>query len=78
MLKTLLSIEKNGKNQAFKNAPRVIDLDLLLLDTRKNYPRLPYLSLPHPEMLHRKFVLQPISDLNTYIKIPGKRAFIAT
>ena len=76
LLKTLLSIEKKmGRTRLFKNAPRVIDLDLLLFrHEKKIIPRLPYLSLPHPEMLHRKFVLQPISDLNTYIKIPGKRA----
>ena len=76
LLKTLLNIEsKMGRTRLFKNAPRVIDLDLLLFrHEKKIIPRLPYLSLPHPEMLHRKFVLQPISDLNTYIKIPGKRA----
>ena len=76
LLKTLLNIEnKMGRTRLFKNAPRVIDLDLLLFrNEKKIISRLPYLSLPHPEMLHRKFVLQPISDLNTHIKIPGKRA----
>ena len=64
-----------GRTRLFKNAPRVIDLDLLLFrHEKKIISRLPYLSLPHPEMLHRKFVLQPISDLDTHIKIPGKRA----
>ena len=76
LLKILLNIEKKmGRTRLFKNAPRVIDLDLLLFrHEKKSISRLPYLSLPHPEMLHRKFVLQPISDLNTYTKIPGKRA----
>ena len=76
LLKILLNIEKKmGRIRLFKNAPRVIDLDLLLFKhEKKTISRLPYLSLPHPEMLHRKFVLQPVSDLNAYIKIPGKRA----
>jgi len=76
LLKILLSIEKKmGRTRLFKNAPRVIDLDLLLFrNEKKTISRLPYLSLPHPEMLHRKFVLQPVSDLDAHIKIPGKKA----
>ena len=76
LLKTLLNIEKKmGRTRLFKNAPRVIDLDLLLFrHEKKNISRSPYLTLPHPEMLRRKFVLQPVSDLDAYIKIPGKRA----
>ena len=76
LLKILLNIEKKmGRTRLFKNAPRVIDLDLLLFrHEKKIISRLPYLSLPHPEMLYRKFVLQPVSDLDVHIKIPGKRA----
>ena len=76
LLKTLLTIEKKmGRTRPFKNAPRSIDLDLLLFgQEKKNISRLPYLSVPHPEMVHRKFVLQPVSDLNAHIKIPRKKA----
>ena len=76
LLKILLNIEKKmGRNRLFKNAPRVIDLDLLIFRHQKKIiSRLPFLSLPHPEMLYRKFVLQPVSDLDAHIKIPGKRA----
>ena len=64
-----------GRTRLFKNAPRVIDLDLLLFrNEKKIISRLPYLTIPHPEMLHRKFVLRPISDLDSQIKMPGKRA----
>ena len=76
LLRTLLNIEtKMGRTRLFKNAPRVIDLDLLIFKHEKKITsRLPYLAVPHPEMLHRKFVLQPVSDLDAHIKIPGKRA----
>ena len=75
LLKTLLLIEKKmGRMRTFKNAPRVIDLDLISFkQEKKSIAQLPYLSLPHPETVRRKFVLQPILDLNKYTKIPGKR-----
>ena len=76
LLKTLLNVErKMGRIRHFKNAPRVIDLDLLVFrHEKKIISRSPFLFLPHAEMLHRKFVLQPVSDLDAHIKIPGKRA----
>ena len=76
LLRTLLNIEKKmGRTRLFKNAPRVIDLDLLLFRHEKKFiSRLPYLSLPHPEIVHRQFVLQPVSDLDAHIKIPGKKS----
>lgn len=50
-----------GKVRTYKNAPRLIDIDLLLygdvkLDTKD-------LTLPHPRMLERAFVLVPLSDI---------------
>jgi 2-amino-4-hydroxy-6-hydroxymethyldihydropteridine diphosphokinase len=52
-----------------KNAPRSVDLDLLLVDslTIQSTP----LTLPHPRLHLRAFVLKPLLDLDPDIVIPG-------
>jgi 2-amino-4-hydroxy-6-hydroxymethyldihydropteridine diphosphokinase len=61
-LRRLQDIEERlGRRRAQRWAPRIIDLDLLLygplvLDT-------PELTLPHPRLHLRRFVLQPLCDL---------------
>jgi 2-amino-4-hydroxy-6-hydroxymethyldihydropteridine diphosphokinase len=60
-----------------KNAPRNVDLDLLLVDSMiiQSTP----LSLPHPRLHVRAFVLKPLLDLEPDIAIPGQgsaRAFL--
>jgi 2-amino-4-hydroxy-6-hydroxymethyldihydropteridine diphosphokinase len=44
-----------------KNAPRVIDLDILAYETKMI--DLPHLSIPHPGVFSRKFVLVPWAEL---------------
>ena len=75
LLRRLLKIEKKlGRIRSFKNAPRIIDLDLLVYKQEKKHINLvPQLSLPHPQIVHRKFVIQPLLDLGFDIKIPGKK-----
>jgi 2-amino-4-hydroxy-6-hydroxymethyldihydropteridine diphosphokinase len=53
-----------------KNAPRNVDLDLLLVDSMiiQSTP----LSLPHPRLHVRAFVLKPLLDLEPDILIPGQ------
>ena len=63
LLDTLLQIESQfGRERGEKNQARVIDLDLIA------YNRLIVnsleLTLPHPRMHLRKFVIQPICDIN--------------
>jgi 2-amino-4-hydroxy-6-hydroxymethyldihydropteridine diphosphokinase len=61
LLKVLLQIEqKLGRVRSEKNAPRVIDLDLLLYDdvVRSDDP-----ILPHPRMHEREFVLAPLAEV---------------
>lgn len=62
LLSYLKTIErKMGREETFRYGPRMIDLDILLYDD------LCYqsdnLTIPHPQMINRRFVLQPLSDL---------------
>lgn len=50
-------------------APRVIDLDIVLFGNL--HMRDERLTLPHPEMHRRRFVLKPLSDIVPELEIPG-------
>ena len=54
------------------NAPRTLDLDLLLFDRRRL--RQTQLTLPHPRMHERAFVLVPLLEVAPSISIPGRGA----
>ena len=71
LLQSLLSIERDfGRIRDFLNAPRILDLDLLL------YADLVFhevgLTLPHPRMHERAFVLLPLLEIAPECVIPGK------
>ena len=53
-----------------RNLPRTIDLDLLLFDARRMRTRV--LTLPHPRMHQRAFVLRPLVDVAPDARIPGQ------
>jgi 2-amino-4-hydroxy-6-hydroxymethyldihydropteridine diphosphokinase len=62
LLDALLAIEvEMGRISDEKWGPRIIDLDILLYGNLilKNYR----LEIPHPEMIHRRFVLAPLAEL---------------
>ena len=63
LLDLLQTIEQQqGRERPFKNAPRTLDLDLLCYDAlHLNHPRL---TLPHPGIYERAFVLRPLADLD--------------
>lgn len=62
LLDTLLRIEQSlGRERRERWGPRVIDLDLLLYDDLSIDE--PGLTLPHPRMHERAFVLRPLADL---------------
>ncbi len=69
LLSFLLEIEsKMGRVRTVKNAPRIIDLDLLLYhDVILNTLQL---ILPHPLLQEREFVLVPLVEINPYIIHP--------
>ena len=55
---------------AERNAPRVIDIDLLYFgDERVVSDRL---ELPHPRLTQRRFVLQPLADIRPELVLPGE------
>jgi 2-amino-4-hydroxy-6-hydroxymethyldihydropteridine diphosphokinase len=62
LLDALNTIEADmGRVRTFRNAPRTLDLDLLLYDDQiVNTPRL---TIPHPRMHERAFVLAPLSEI---------------
>ena len=53
-----------------RNAPRTLDLDLLLFGRRR--VRLPQLTIPHPRMHERAFVLTPLLAIAPAVAIPGR------
>jgi len=79
LLEGLQGIERrHHRERPFANAPRTLDLDLLLFG-EEQIAR-PGLTVPHPRMHERAFVLQPLLELAPAISIPGKgraSAFLA-
>ncbi len=62
LLVSLLKIEiEAGRERPFSNAPRVLDLDLLLYDDLVLHTK--KLTLPHPRMHERGFVLLPLAEV---------------
>jgi 2-amino-4-hydroxy-6-hydroxymethyldihydropteridine diphosphokinase len=71
LLNALLKIERaHGRSRDFKNAPRTLDLDLLLYGDCAMAE--PGLTLPHPRMHERAFVLVPLNDIAPQMLIPGR------
>jgi 2-amino-4-hydroxy-6-hydroxymethyldihydropteridine diphosphokinase len=74
LLQRLLVIERRQGRQRDaggpRNAPRTLDLDLLLFGRRRL--RTAELTLPHPRMHERAFVLRPLADVSPAATIPGR------
>ena len=70
LLAALQAIEAAaGRERRFKDAPRTLDLDVLLYDDRVADE--PGLMIPHPRLHQRAFALRPLVDLAPEIAIPG-------
>ena len=70
LLSVLNTIEKDmGRpHTREKWSPRIIDLDILLLDDI--VLNTSALTIPHPEIINRNFVLTPLKEINPLVKIP--------
>jgi 2-amino-4-hydroxy-6-hydroxymethyldihydropteridine diphosphokinase len=69
LLQRLKAVERRlGRRPARRYGPRVIDLDLLLYGTR--VIATPTLSVPHPGLPRRRFVLAPILEIAPRLRDP--------
>jgi len=71
LLVSLQAIEAaHGRARPYRNAPRTLDLDLLLHGA--TLLATPTLQLPHPRLHERAFVLQPLAELAPQLEIRGR------
>lgn len=70
LLEALLAIEiEGGRTRPFLRAPRTLDLDLLLYHDEVIVE--PELTVPHPRMHQRAFVLVPLAEIAPEVVVPG-------
>ncbi len=72
LLAVLLEIERElGRvRDGARNGPRPVDLDLLLYDGETIDE--PELTVPHPRLHERRFVLEPLADIDPALRVPGR------
>jgi 2-amino-4-hydroxy-6-hydroxymethyldihydropteridine diphosphokinase len=71
LLETLLAVERElGRERGERWGPRTIDLDLLLYGDETIDE--PGLTVPHPRLHERRFVLEPLADLDPGLVIPRR------
>jgi 2-amino-4-hydroxy-6-hydroxymethyldihydropteridine diphosphokinase len=80
LLERLQDVERElGRDRSGPRfGPRTIDLDLLLYGAERIDEK--GLEIPHPRLAERRFVLEPLAELDSTLEIPGKgsvRALLA-
>lgn len=71
LLRALLDLEQlHGRRRSVPNAPRTLDLDLLLYGDSVIADA--ELTLPHPRMHERAFVLAPLAEIAADEVVPGR------
>ena len=69
-MQIILQIEKKmGRLRTVKNAPRIIDIDILFFN--KEIINEKKLTVPHPQLQNRRFVLVPLNELSPNLKHPA-------
>ncbi|MBP0661444.1 2-amino-4-hydroxy-6-hydroxymethyldihydropteridine diphosphokinase, partial [Mycobacterium tuberculosis] len=72
LLAATLDIERRLKRERIERwGPRIIDIDLLVYEGREHFES-PTLTLPHPRMTERAFVLVPLGDIAPDLVVGGK------
>jgi 2-amino-4-hydroxy-6-hydroxymethyldihydropteridine diphosphokinase len=70
LLQEILSIEKNmGRHRLQPKGPRNIDIDILLMDD--TILDTPEVTIPHPAMAQRRFVLEPLAEIDPGVMHPA-------
>jgi 2-amino-4-hydroxy-6-hydroxymethyldihydropteridine diphosphokinase len=70
LLGLCLGIEDHfGRERPYRNAPRTLDLDILLFGVAQIAE--PDLVIPHPRLTQRAFALVPLLELDTHLVLPG-------
>jgi len=65
-----------GRRRGARHGPRPIDVDVLLLDELEH--RSERLTVPHPDLTRRRFVLEPLLELDPDLELPdGTRIAVA-
>jgi 2-amino-4-hydroxy-6-hydroxymethyldihydropteridine diphosphokinase len=69
LLAVMQSIEnRHGRARSFPNAPRTLDLDMLLYGSQTINE--PDLVVPHPRLTERAFVLAPLHEIAPELRLP--------
>ena len=67
LLQAVKSIEKKmGRRKSVRNAPRIIDIDILLFNDQRIATK--ELTIPHPRMFERQFVMGPLREIAAHVK----------
>jgi 2-amino-4-hydroxy-6-hydroxymethyldihydropteridine diphosphokinase len=72
LLETLLELERvfgRDRSASPRQGPRTLDLDLLLYGNETISE--PGLEVPHPRLRERRFVLEPLAELDPTLEVPG-------
>jgi len=76
LLQALQEIEAAaGRERPYRNAPRTLDLDILLYGS--GHIDSPHLQVPHPRMAQRAFVLEPLAEIAPGRISPAQREAVA-
>lgn len=75
LLQALLQLEQQyGRERPARNAPRTLDLDLLTYG--QTVIQSPGLTVPHPRLTERRFVLEPLAEIAPGLNVPGQQGAI--